>query len=620
MMEREEAAAFAAQSSLRPLGVAEGEAADSSSGGSAVASQPHARHKKAKPRKAKKASFAGRTEDDEGFASATGEFPPTLAPAPTFSVVEGATMEEVQRIVLLGQVNMMRVFDDALETKLDAKLSQVLNDTLDTKLTQWWERMSLNLGHPRLTALPATSSHGSNSGGSQTGREPASADPVRVSPGVVTPVTQPDSSGQSNPRSRRHQRGPEAVDPTTEDPMQKILALLKDMKEQSRPPQGTRSRKASSASSASLADAAVGRGKASQSDEAEGNDEAEDDEESDDEANLSDDSVNQTVRPRTTPSSRTRVILPAANLVAFEGDPKDREGAAIWLQKFEHMILSCDWDDPETVRHFKLNLSKNAKYWFKNLASLDKKTWAGVRKAFVKRFVKSLGSKAEEYFNMSQRPDEHIMTYMDRFNYAANQMNYKLKNHSEAMTDHVSRFWGSLHSKDERFKKVLMSRWPTTLADLEEVLRIELKIEENELRRDAKNKVSGASIPSGQRKTKPQVVPNAYAMEDDPDWTAELNAFAMTKGASGKRMCGECHREHAFVDGGCWAKLHCGLCNKSGHPESACFKACPLCKDKPHNKYDHCETRSQLNQLYEILARKDAEALSALPSLDFLKV
>lgn len=110
---------------------------------------------------------------------------------------------------------------------------------------------------------------------------------------------------------------------------------------------------------------------------------------------------------------------------------------------------------------------------------------------------------------------------------------------------------------------------------------------------------------------------NAFSFDDEEEYRqSQSNVFAFER--SGKRFCQECHTEHYIREGGkCNTNTVCNLCEKKGHSDGYCWKACQLCKEHPHSKFDsHCEAKAQLSQLLELVA---SMKLEDVPTFDRLK-
>ncbi|KAH9107550.1 hypothetical protein AeMF1_017137 [Aphanomyces euteiches] len=76
------------------------------------------------------------------------------------------------------------------------------------------------------------------------------------------------------------------------------------------------------------------------------------------------------------------------------------------------------------------------------------------------------------------------------------------------------------------------------------------------------------------------------------DLQAEIFALGRSYGSAKRVQCHECGREHFTFDGQCCSNFYCTLCNKMGHPETNCFKACAICTRHTINLRDARSGRS----------------------------
>ncbi|KAH9102854.1 hypothetical protein AeMF1_020653 [Aphanomyces euteiches] len=114
-------------------------------------------------------------------------------------------------------------------------------------------------------------------------------------------------------------------------------------------------------------------------------------------------------------------------------------------------------------------------------------------------------------------------------------------------------------------------------------------------------------------------------MESDSsmDLTEALRAeiYALGRGPLKRELCQECGEEHYKPDGKCWTNTTCSLCQRKGHPDSNCFKACAKCKTPsyvPHLKTDFCPRQAQMTKLKDHLESLGIDDVNDL--LDCLKV
>ncbi|CAK4250882.1 unnamed protein product, partial [Aphanomyces euteiches] len=252
--------------------------------------------------------------------------------------------------------------------------------------------------------------------------------------------------------------------------------------------------------------------------------------------------------------------------------------------------------------------------------------------------------KEAVYYNMTQRPGEHVKDYFVRLNAAAINIRLDYRRSRSILDDHIDRFANSL--LDTALGTVIRQQQFVSIDNLESYLDRQLANDtKTKFRADAlPPKQNAGTIPINDRvKAKKS---NVQFMDEGPDsprmplsyaspsyasppyfWSDQYQAEIYARGRNNsmaKRIhCGECGREHYSIDGRehysidgqCWSNVFCTMCNKMGHPESNCFKACAICTP-PHNKYDRCEKRERVAELKEFL---EAHAIEGMPSLDCLK-
>ncbi|KAF0692210.1 Aste57867_16688 [Aphanomyces stellatus] len=96
---------------------------------------------------------------------------------------------------------------------------------------------------------------------------------------------------------------------------------------------------------------------------------------------------------------------------------------------------------------------------------------------------------------------------------------------------------------------------------------------------------------------------------------AEIYALGRNGNAAKKEMCVKCRQEHYRLDGKCWANTTCALCQRRGHPDTNCFKACPFCLSgpyKPHLKTEPCLKQAQILKLKEHLESLGLDGMSEM--------
>ncbi|KAF0744293.1 hypothetical protein Ae201684_000781 [Aphanomyces euteiches] len=329
-------------------------------------------------------------------------------------------------------------------------------------------------------------------------------------------------------------------------------------------------------------------------------------------------------------------LMPVETIPVFDGNRDDRDAAATWLSRFEETAFSCGWSDVETLRRFKLHTAKPVQDWVSQLDPSFKASWPNLRARFRREYVRSRVSKEAVYYNMRQRPGEHVKDYFVRLNAAAINIRLDYRRSRSILDDHIDRFANSL--LDTALGTVIRQQQFVSIDNLESYLERQLAngttakvqtdtsitkqttntIPISDRVKAKKNNVQFMDEDLGSSRMSPPYNSLHYASSSylSPDqYQAEIYALGRNNSMAKRIHCGECGREHYSIDGQCWSNVFCTLCNKMGHPENNCFKACAICTP-PHNKYERCEKRERVAELKEFL---EAHAIEGMPSLDCLK-
>ncbi|CAK4783734.1 unnamed protein product, partial [Aphanomyces euteiches] len=137
-------------------------------------------------------------------------------------------------------------------------------------------------------------------------------------------------------------------------------------------------------------------------------------------------------------------LMPVETIPVFDGNRDDRDAAATWLSRFEETAFSCGWSDVETLRRFKLHTAKPVQDWVSQLDPSFKASWPNLRARFRREYVRSRVSKEAVYYNMRQRPGEHVKDYFVRLNAAAINIRLDYRRSRSILDDHIDRFANSL--------------------------------------------------------------------------------------------------------------------------------------------------------------------------------
>ncbi|CAK4303464.1 unnamed protein product, partial [Aphanomyces euteiches] len=129
-------------------------------------------------------------------------------------------------------------------------------------------------------------------------------------------------------------------------------------------------------------------------------------------------------------------LMPVETIPVFDGNRDDRDAAATWLSCFEETAFSCGWSD--------LHTAKPVQDWVSQLDPSFKASWPNLRARFRREYVRSRVSKEAVYYNMRQRPGEHVKDYFVRLNAAAINIRLDYRRSRSILDDHIDRFANSL--------------------------------------------------------------------------------------------------------------------------------------------------------------------------------
>ena len=264
------------------------------------------------------------------------------------------------------------------------------------------------------------------------------------------------------------------------------------------------------------------------------------------------------------------------------------------------------------------------------LETPEKRTWKQLRRSFVKHFIQSAIDQEDLYYGMYQKPHEKTRSYFIRLNAAALRIGVDYRKSRRHLDRHIDRFARTLY--DKQLGTAISRQYFQTITDLERFINRLHKQEEIDefLGKSYPTNRAAPAIPATSQERPKAKKGNVQFLDTSYDRTtaytspptsptapkAEIFALGRNHGNARKIKCSECGREHYSVDGQCWANVYCVLCNKMGHPDSHCFKACPICVP-PHNKYERCEKREKIEELKAFL---ETQGIENMPSLECLNL
>ncbi|KAH9078157.1 hypothetical protein Ae201684P_019255 [Aphanomyces euteiches] len=272
---------------------------------------------------------------------------------------------------------------------------------------------------------------------------------------------------------------------------------------------------------------------------------------------------------------------------------------------------------------FRLTVGRTVQDWYNQLRADERSTWKALRASFVREYILSPVPKQEVYYTMRQKENETIREYLFRFNAAATKIGLKYDTVRKHFVDHLRCFCNSL--ADPSQAKWISSMRFASMDDLKEYLNDQRHTEALREHRSQRGATQSGSNQRQERTKAPRVnhldavtstdmAKLAAAATDSV--RAEIFALGLNNHEARREVCRDCGKTHFKLDGLCWSTVFCTLCQRMGHPEINCFKACQLCAT-PHHKADPCPTRQQAAELKEFLQGLD---IPDMPSLNCLNL
>ncbi|CAK4966301.1 unnamed protein product, partial [Aphanomyces euteiches] len=307
----------------------------------------------------------------------------------------------------------------------------------------------------------------------------------------------------------------------------------------------------------------------------------------------------------------------------FGGSADGTDAAASFLCRFEENATASGWTDDEAKRKFRLTVSRTVQNWYNQLRADEQSTWKALRASFVREYILSPVPKQEVYYTMRQKENETIRESLFRFNAAATKIGLKYDTVRKHFVDHLRCFCNSL--ADPSQAKWISSMRFASMDDLKEYLNDQRHTDALREHRSQRGATQAGNNQRQERTKAPRVnhldavTPTdmaklAAAATDSV--RAEIFALGLNNHEARREVCRDCGKTHFKLDGLCWSTVFCTLCQRMGHPEINCFKACQLCAT-PHHKADPCPTRQQAAELKEFLQGLD---IPDMPSLDCLNL
>ncbi|KAF0741588.1 hypothetical protein Ae201684P_017881 [Aphanomyces euteiches] len=316
-------------------------------------------------------------------------------------------------------------------------------------------------------------------------------------------------------------------------------------------------------------------------------------------------------------------VLALEPLQRFSGSVDGTDAASNFLRRFEENAAASGWTDDEAKRKFRLAVGRTVQDWYNQLRADERSTWKALRASFVREYILSPVPNQEVYYTMRQKENETIREYLFHFNAAATKIGLKYDTVRKHFVDHLRCFCNSLADPIQA-KWISLMRF-ASLDDLKEYLNDQRHTEALREHRSQRGATQAGNNQRQERTKAPRinhldaVTPTdmaklAAAATDSV--RAEIFALGLNNHEARREVYRYCGKTHFKLDSLCWSTDFCTLCQRMGHPEINCFKACQLCTT-PHHKADPCPTRQQAAELKEFLQGLD---IPDMPSLDCLNL
>ncbi|KAE9289444.1 hypothetical protein PR003_g25556 [Phytophthora rubi] len=168
----------------------------------------------------------------------------------------------------------------------------------------------------------------------------------------------------------------------------------------------------------------------------------------------------------------TRVVVQA--MIPHDALEKFDERAALedrvnWWERFMYYATMAPWDETTRIVQLRMRLTGALKDWCAQLPDTTRSDWKRFSHVFKKEWCRSVGSRAERYYNAEIREAETPRMFLYRINRAAKRASIAYEKPTADREAHIRRFIKALGNS--RLRTTLQGQRFDTLSKLEETLK-----------------------------------------------------------------------------------------------------------------------------------------------------
>ncbi|KAF0686981.1 Aste57867_21246 [Aphanomyces stellatus] len=290
-------------------------------------------------------------------------------------------------------------------------------------------------------------------------------------------------------------------------------------------------------------------------------------------------------------------IVNLENIPVFEGVRDGREKAAQWIRKFDQVANLSGWTEAETAANFKAYVGKSVRAWCGQLEPDTRRTWKRLRRKFMDVWVVNPLPKFDKYTCMVQKPKEtKLEFFIDSTRppmaptcgtgpVSESSRTTSTGSYCDCKTRRLERTWVTPSS---RARSMLNGTYGSKRRSRPW----------SSWGHESHSSPMYCSSTASRLRAAPLTVAAPAPLKDAPSSaSAEVYALGQNYQTAKRKQCDKCSSEHYRVGGECWRSTTCGVCNKVGHPDTQCFKACQQC-DPPHHRTNQpCPFKAMLKKV-----------------------
>ncbi|KAE9275578.1 hypothetical protein PF001_g26516 [Phytophthora fragariae] len=324
------------------------------------------------------------------------------------------------------------------------------------------------------------------------------------------------------------------------------------------------------------------------------------------------------IAPIGSPAVQRVKISAISDLKEFTGKDHDEERARGWISKVKSAFTRDQATDEEKCLTFADLLTGPARNWYRQLSRSTRAKWSDLLRSFQTQYCGLGVSVTWQYYHARKRSEETPLDYLYRLNVAGMRARLKIKDgDTKVRIEHVEHFIETLDDPDLADQLSLLR-----LADavqLEDVLRARERLRSRQKHWTGSSKYrpksSGQSSPTFPTRTEIADARSECGSDAEDSRSEGELVRAYVTAASNRRQapvaadpprapdpgrsndalgdtyhqdhqprfsrddrqrCSVCG-SHRHSDLGCWKRLTCQKCGKSGHPSDRCFFVCRGC-------------------------------------------